>query len=80
MMLCSFNEVLEDAENSYSPAVIANYCYDLAKTFSSFYAESPVIRETDDAKRNFRLALIHQIEETLAFATSLLGITLPERM
>jgi arginyl-tRNA synthetase len=80
MMLCSFNEVLEDAENSYSPAVIANYCYDLAKTFSSFYAESPVIRETDDAKRNFRLALIHQIEETLAFSTSLLGITLPERM
>lgn len=80
LMLCSFNEVLEDAEKSYSPAVVANYCYDLAKTFSSFYAESPVIRETDDAKRNFRLALIHQIEEILAFATSLLGITLPERM
>ncbi|MFY0673939.1 MAG: arginine--tRNA ligase [Bacteroidia bacterium] len=80
MMLCSFNEVLADAEYSYSPAVISNYCYDLAKTFSSFYAESPVIREADNAKRNFRLALIHQIEETLAFATSLLGITLPERM
>lgn len=80
LMLCSFNEVLEDAEKSYSPAVVANYCYDLAKTFSSFYAESPVIRETDDAKRNFRLTLIHQIEEILAFATSLLGITLPERM
>ncbi len=79
-MLYSFNEILEDADLNYSPAVIANYCYDLAKTFSSFYAESPVIREDDEAKRNFRLALIHQIEETLAFATSLLGITLPERM
>ncbi|MGB0429481.1 MAG: arginine--tRNA ligase [Bacteroidia bacterium] len=80
MMLYSFNDVLADAEANYSPAVVANYCYDLAKTFSSFYAESHVIREDDEAKRNFRLVLIHQIEQTLEFATSLLGITLPERM
>ncbi|MBI1184586.1 arginine--tRNA ligase [bacterium] len=80
MMLYSLNEVLAEAENNYSPAVIANYCYELAKTFSSFYADSPVIREEDAAKRNFRLALIHQIEQTLSFSASLLGITLPEYM
>lgn len=80
MMLTAFSDVLIEAEVNFSPAVVANYAYDLAKTFSSFYAESPVIREENESLRNFRLVLLNQIQETLLFATGLLGMTLPERM
>lgn len=79
-MLISYDEVLREAEESYSPAVVANYSFDLAKTFSSFFAECQVVREEDEAKRNFRAALCNQVGVALRTATALLGMELPTVM
>lgn len=79
-LLVSYHEVLKEAEENYSPAVVANYCFDLSKTFSSFFAECQVVREEDEHKRNFRAALCNQVGTTLRGATALLGMELPTVM
>lgn len=79
-MLISYHEVLKEAEENYSPAVVANYSFDLAKTFSSFFGELQVVREEDENKRNFRAALCSQVGATLREATALLGMELPSVM
>ena len=72
-------KVGEAAEN-LSPALIANWCYDLAKEFNQYYHDTPVLREGDSAARSQRLALLEQISSVLRFGMGLLGIELPERM
>ena len=79
-ILSDFNEVLAAAEADMNPASVANYCYDLAKGFSSFYGEVSIIRENDKDLQNFRLALAHQVAKALELASSLLGMQLPSRM
>ena len=63
-----------------SPAVIANYAYDLAKEFNQYYHETPILREEDQGLLKFRLELISVMARTLRSAMGILGIELPERM
>ena len=63
-----------------SPALVANYTYDLAKTFNQFYDVCPVLKEEDETLRHFRLALSVTIARTIKTGMSLLGIEVPERM
>ncbi len=79
-VLSEYPAVIKKAGEDYSPAVIASYVYELAKTFNQFYAEVSIMNETDSDKQQFRLSLIKVIAETIAKATALLGMEVPNRM
>ncbi len=68
------------AADSYSPAMIANYAYDLAKNFNSFYQDTPILRETDANIRLFRVKLCALVAVALKNTMIILGIDVPERM
>lgn len=68
------------AAKDYSPALIANYVYDVAKTFNQFYDVCPVVKEENVALRNFRLALCVSVARTIKSAMKMLGIDVPEKM
>ena len=69
-----------EAVNALSPAVIANYAYDLAKEFNQYYHDTPILKEEDGKVLKFRLELISVLARTLRSAMGVLGIELPERM
>ena len=69
-----------EAGAALSPAIIANYAYDLAKEFNQYYHDTPILREEDEAVLKYRLELINVLARTLRSAMGLLGIELPERM
>lgn len=75
-----FADVLREASATFSPALVANYCYDLAKEFNHFYHEFPILREENATLRNFRLTLCQTISERLVQGMGLLGIEMPEKM
>ena len=68
------------AAANFSPAMIANYAYDLAKSFNSFYQDTPILRETDANLRLFRVKLCSLVAVSLKNAMRILGIEVPERM
>ena len=78
--LLDYPSVVQEAAESYSPARIANYTYDLVKGYNQFYHECSVLREEDEALRGMRLQLSKTVAETIHSAMGLLGIALPERM
>lgn len=78
--LADFPSVVAEAGRSYSPAVIANYAYDLVKQYNQFYHDCPVLREEDEARRSLRLCLTEVCASTVKTAMGLLGIRVPERM
>ena len=78
--LADFPSVVSEAGRTYSPALVANYCYDLAKLYNQFYHDCPILKEEDGELRNMRLMLSHAVARTLRTATGLLGIEMPERM
>ncbi|HKM93759.1 MAG TPA: arginine--tRNA ligase [Prolixibacteraceae bacterium] len=78
--LYNFPEVVADAANQYSPALIANYCYDLAKEFNQFYHEFSILKEEDVQKRSFRLNLAACTAKVINKGMLMLGIECPERM
>lgn len=78
--LYKYPQVVLAAGENLSPALIANYVYDLAKQFNHFYQETPVMRETDTGKRLLRLQLSQWVANTLRNGMKLLGIDVPERM
>lgn len=78
--LSDFPAVVEDAGKSYSPALIANYCYELAKEYNQFYHDYPILKEGDDEKKKLRLLISAMVARTLKTGLSLLGIEVPERM
>ena len=69
-----------EAGAALSPAVIANYAYELAKEFNQYYHDTPILKEEDEAVLRYRLELIAVLARTLRSAMGLLGIELPERM
>jgi arginyl-tRNA synthetase len=69
-----------EAGAALSPAVIANYAYDLAKEFNQYYHDTPILKEENEAVLKYRLELIAVMARTLRSAMGLLGIELPERM
>ena len=68
------------AATAYSPAMVANYAYDLAKAFNSFYQDTPILRESDDNLRAFRVSLCAFVANALKNTMNILGIEVPERM
>lgn len=75
-----FAAVVQNAAHSYSPALIANYAYDLAKEFSSYYQVVSILGEEDADTKIFRVQLSKKVGETIKAAFGLLGINMPERM
>ena len=78
--LADFPSTVSEAGRSYSPAVIANYAYDLVKTYNQFYHDCTVLGEADPAKRSLRLTLSQATADVVERAMSLLGIRVPQRM
>ncbi len=79
-VLSLFENKIRDAAKEYSPSVIANYAFDLAKQYNQFYQSIPIFNEEDTAKLKFRIALSETVAGTLKRAMLLLGITVPEKM
>ncbi len=79
-LLYDFPAAVAEAGSNLSPAVIAGYCYDLAKEYNAFYQEIPVLREPDPEKIAFRLGLSAFAGNVLKRAMGLLGIQVPEKM
>jgi arginyl-tRNA synthetase len=75
-----FPAALKEAGDNYSPAVIANFCYDLVKEFNQFYHECSILSEPNTDQRNFRLILSATVAEIIKKGMNLLGIEMPERM
>ncbi|MCM1050635.1 MAG: arginine--tRNA ligase [Paenibacillus sp.] len=78
--LADFPSVVEAAGQSYSPALIANYVYDLVKLYNQFYHDCSILKESDEAVRSLRLTLSEQTARVVATGMKLLGINVPERM
>lgn len=76
----AFAAVVQNAAQLYSPAIIANYAYDLAKEFSSYYQVVSILGEEDMDTKVFRVQLSKKVGETIKAAFGLLGINMPERM
>jgi arginyl-tRNA synthetase len=75
-----YPEVIQQAASNYSPAVIANYTYDLVKEFNSFYQNVSILGEENQDKKVFRVQLSKKVADTIKSAFKLLGIQVPERM
>ena len=78
--VAEYADAVEEAARSYSPAVIANYVYDLVKEYNQFYHDFSILREECTELRDFRLALSEVVARTIASGFALLGIEMPERM
>lgn len=72
--------VVASAAENYSPAMVANYAYDLAKSFNSFYQDTPILREEDVAVKTFRVQLCAVVAQAIKNTMHILGIEVPERM
>ena len=79
-LVYEFPAVVEEAGKNLSPAIIAGYCYDIAKEYNQFYQEVPVLKETNLDKLRFRLGLSAFTADVLKKGMGMLGITVPERM
>ena len=79
-LLNLFPSKVAEGAGAYSPAVIANYAYDLAKEFNQYYHETPILKEEDPSMLQARLVLIDTLSAVLRRAMGILGIELPERM
>jgi arginyl-tRNA synthetase len=79
-LLSQFENKLREAAKEYSPAVIANYAFELAKEYNKFYQNIPIFSEEDVAKLKFRVALSESIANAIRKAMGLLGISVPDKM
>lgn len=75
-----FPEVIQNAAHNYSPALIANYTYELVKEYNSFYQSVPILGSENEKEKIFRVQLSKKVADTIASAFGLLGIQVPERM
>ncbi len=78
--LSLFPEVIQSAAHNHSPALVANYTYDLVKEYNSFYQTVSILGEENHDKKVFRVQLSQKVADTIKLAFSLLGIEVPERM
>ncbi|PLX14321.1 MAG: arginine--tRNA ligase [Marinilabiliales bacterium] len=79
-LLSDYPIIIQHAAENYSPAVIANYAYELAKEYNQFYHALPMLKEENETKRSLRLAISEFTANTIKSAFELLGIDVPERM
>jgi arginyl-tRNA synthetase len=79
-LLRKFNNTVKEAAESYSPALIANYCYELAREYNQFYHDHSILSDENEISRNFRFVLSRLTGDILLSGMWLLGIEMPERM
>ncbi len=79
-LLRNFSGTVSAAATGYTPALIANYCYELAREYNQFYHDFTILGENDETVRNFRLIISKLTSEVLATGMWMLGIEMPERM
>jgi arginyl-tRNA synthetase len=79
-ILSLYENKLKEAVKEHSPAVIANYAFELAKEYNKFYQNIPIFSETDHAKLKFRIAFSGAVADTIRKAMGLLGIAVPDKM
>ena len=79
-LLCAYPQKVDEAAKALSPALIANYAYDIAKEFNQYYHDTSILREPDATLMQLRLALIGTFAQVLEKAMRILGIELPDRM
>ncbi|MFV5692372.1 arginine--tRNA ligase [Flavobacterium sp. LT1R49] len=75
-----FPEVIQNAAHNHSPALLANFTYDLVREYNSFYQAVPILGEEDLEKKIFRVQLSKKVADTIAASFRLFGINVPERM
>ena len=80
LLLSQFGSAIEKGVQNYSPAAVANYIYDLARSFNKLYAEVPLLKEEDEGKRSNRIAICDITAHVLKEGLGILGINAPERM
>ncbi|MFZ9956094.1 MAG: arginine--tRNA ligase [Flavobacteriales bacterium] len=78
--ILGYSAAIKEAGKLNSPAVMANYSYELAKDFSQFWADHQIVNADDENSKNFRVALSKEVGDTLKKSMKLLGIEMPERM
>lgn len=78
--LAQFPAIVAEAGTTFSPAIIANYTYDLVKEYNQFYHDFSILREENENVRNFRLILSQNVAKVIKTGMGLLGIQVPERM
>lgn len=79
-LIRKFSGTVSEAASGYSPALVANYCYDLSKEYNQFYHDFSILGEKDKALRNFRIFLSQVTSDLIFNGMWLLGIEMPERM
>ncbi|MDD4922461.1 MAG: arginine--tRNA ligase, partial [Bacteroidales bacterium] len=79
-LITTFPSIVNDAANGFSPALIANYIYDLAKEFNQFYHDYSILKESDESLRSFRIMLSATTGKVIRTGMNLLGIDVPDRM
>jgi arginyl-tRNA synthetase len=79
-LLVDFPSVVRAAGDNFSPALIAQYAYDIAKAYNGYYHDNSILREERENVRNMRIMLSAEVARTLLRGMGLLGIELPERM
>lgn len=79
-LLHDFPSAIEEAGKNFSPALVANYTFDLAKEYNQFYHDHNIMREEDEAIRQFRLDLSYFTANVIRNGMKLLGIEVPEKM
>lgn len=79
-LLNGFHKLIDEAAEHYSPAIIAQFAYDLAKEYNRFYTEEPILKESDENFMKFKIAFSLQVVKTIKTSMTLLGINVPERM
>jgi len=80
VMLTQFPDIIKAAADGYSPAIIANYVYELAKNYNKFYHEKPILQAESETAKQFRLQLSDATGKVINKGMKLLGIEVPERM
>jgi len=78
--LLAFPKIIQEAANSFSPALIANYAYEIVKDFNSYYQSTPILGADSTSIISFRVALSQQVAQVIKSSMSLLGINVPQRM
>ncbi|MBP7486337.1 MAG: arginine--tRNA ligase [Parabacteroides sp.] len=79
-LTADFASVIKEAGSEYSPAIVANYIYDLVKEYNQFYHDFSILREENSEVKAFRLVLSSNVAKVVKSGMSLLGIDVPERM
>jgi len=79
-LIYDFPALVKEAGETLSPALVANYTYDLAKEFNQFYHDHSILKEENTEIRNFRIVLSKKVADVLETSMELLGIEMPERM